>query len=82
MKRVLLSFVAVLALLTAVETAKADWVFVVNSGGWVGWHWDPTFDDGTWNGGSGSTTPNKLPPRILTWDAITVTPTGFWIFLF
>lgn len=49
MKRLALTFVALLAMFMTVETAKADWVLEV-SYGWVGFRWDPAFDDGTFGG--------------------------------
>ncbi len=52
MKRVILACIATLTLLTATQSAKADWVFIITGNGWVGWQWDPGSDDGTnWNGG-------------------------------
>jgi len=49
MKRLVLTFVAVLALFSTVQSARADWVVEVNSNGWVVVRWDPAFDDGTFN---------------------------------
>ena len=49
MKRFVLSLAAVAALFFAVDTARADWNYVISPAGWYGWEWDPTNDDGTFN---------------------------------
>jgi hypothetical protein len=78
MKRLVLTFVAVLALFSTVQTARADWVIEVNSDGWVVVRWDPAFDDGTfWN-------PPQPPPvtptvpkgTLLQWIA------GYWYLIY
>ena len=55
MKRLLMTITALVALFLAVETAKADWVFVT-ANGWTGFRWDGAFDDGTFG------PPTKPPP--------------------
>lgn len=73
MKRAFLAMVACFTLLTAVETAKADWVFEVAPSGWVGWRWDPPFDDGTFDGYPDKPTPIPFLPVVMTevgWFAI------------
>lgn len=69
MKRLALTFVAVLALFSTVQTARADWVVEVNSNGWVVARWDSGFDDGTFN----PPPPAPKPPVLVN---------GIWYLIF
>ena len=66
MKRLVLTLVAFLALFSSVQTAKADWVWEVNSDGYVVMVWDPGFP--------GPTQPPPKPPG--TWVEVFVK--GLW----
>lgn len=77
MKRLVLTFVAVLALSSTVQTARADWVIEVNSNGWVVVRWDPAFDDGTfWGDPPPVITPTPPKGSMLQWIA------GYWYLIF
>lgn len=78
MKRLVLTFVAVLALLSSVQTARADWVVEVNSDGWVVVRWDPAFDDGTFWGPPPPPVANPPLPKgtVMQWIA------GYWYLIF
>lgn len=79
MKRLVLSFVIILALFSAVQTARADWVVEVNSNGWVVVRWDPAFDDGTfWGDPPPPPTLTPPPPKgtLLQWIA------GYWYLIY
>jgi hypothetical protein len=70
MKRLVLTLVAVLALFSTVQTAKADWVWEVNSNGYIVLVWDPGFP------GSYNPTPPPPPP-----GTIEVLLNGLWYLL-
>ena len=79
MKRLILTFVAILALFSAVQTARADWVVEVNSNGWVVLRWDPAFDDGTFNPPPPPPPPPTVPPKfrdLMYWL------NGYWYLIF
>ncbi|HQR07615.1 MAG TPA: hypothetical protein PLN21_12375 [Gemmatales bacterium] len=61
MKRLVLTFVAFLALFATVQTTRADWVYELSSNGWIVARWDSGFDDGTFNP---PPPPPKLPPQV------------------
>lgn len=75
MKRLVLTFVAILALFSTVQTCRADWVIEVNNNGWVVMRWDSAFDDGTFN--PPPPPPTKLPP-----GTILELLNGIWYLIF
>ena len=69
MKRLVLTFVAVLALFSTVQTAKADWVIEIKDG-WMVLVWDPAFP--------GSTPLPPPPPPGTTFPYIELLSNGLW----
>lgn len=76
MKRLVLTFVAILALFSAVQTARADWVVEVNSNGWVVVRWDPAFDDGTFYPPPPPINPPPPKGTLLKWIG------GYWYLMY